>query len=313
MEHISTKTVVLPKPAIILSYSLILITFAVIAVNSQSGTTVGIKDIFANRCDTFQEKHQLSKNCTRLWELFLDSFSNKQPCAVTPDSYSAFFQEANHTASIDGKSLFWAFTSSLVYKFSDSQPGKYTTIVDLLPGFILNDLKWCWSVDKQDFNYVNCIPYKNCTGGNEAVKSFWTKNSAIFANLSTGGVFAMLNGSVIGGAYTKQSLFFTAEVPAMAYPRITKLHVIIVHDPEISFNEDCSNGTLLDLNETLTNKSIVYSCEDDPPEVRRLQCQLHPEYGTKGYCAGDLSIHHHGLSMLMTIAAGFVVLLGAKY
>lgn len=304
MDRMKAKTAKLRQPTIAILYFLVLITCAAIEVNSQSGTTIGIKDIFANRCNTFQQKHHLGKNCARLWELFLNSFANKLPCAVTPESYSQFFLEANHTASIADKSLFWAFTGPFVYHFSDSQHGKYVTILDMLAGYTLNDLHWCWSMEKRDLDYVSCPSYKDCTGENEAVRSFWKANSQIFAKLSTGVVYAMLNGSVsTGGAFTDRSLFYTVEVPAMKYPNIKEMHVILVHDPLITFEEECFNGTLNHLKNELTRKNINYICEKDPPEVRSLQCSLHPEYRNSNYCmtSGEPSSHRQALLLRKTM------------
>lgn len=307
------------RPRISLLFAFILVAFSVlvIEVGSQSGTTPDFKNEFFRRCSAFKGDRQPGRNCSDLWSLFSKAFVNKTTCGIDGSDYSDFLNAAISTPTIADKALFWTKVYPFVYNFtgSSSQSGKYVTIVDLLPGYVMDNLKWCWSPDANDFKYTFCPSSRDCPGGKTSSNSFWNASSAHFASLASGVVFAMINGSVSSGAFTDNSQFFTVEVPAMEYPRIKEMRVILVHNPLISFRESCSNFTLKTLNETLTAKGISYTCEEDPSEIKQLQCQLYPEYQTTGYCttSGQWSLHHCKPSTLIKAVIAITVSLKTAF
>lgn len=256
-------------------------TIAANNTGGNGGTTPGIQNIFIDRCEQFQiDKSQLfindSKNCTQLWYLFLNAFAYKDPCNVTVDSYAPFMAAANHTSVINNQAMFWAFVYPLVYNYTASQGGRYMTILDLLSGYCLNGLVWCWSLANQTLNYQTCPNYTSCPNQTEAYRSFWKGNSQTYAHLANGTVFAMLNGSKSTGAYTNMSLFDIIEVPSLNSTNVKLMQIYLVHDLDRQISEYCNNGTMLTLENELTNKGIAFNCTSDIPGLKALQCQLNP-------------------------------------
>ena len=139
---------------------------------------------------------------------------------------------------------------------------------DTLAGFLLNNLRFCSSLGKQDFDYSLCPV--NCGIRNV---TFWYAASADFARKASGYINIVLNGTRTNGAVSNTSTFFLYELPNLNSTKVKSLKVLLLHAPDQVKYETCKNPkTLVDLQKALTDKNILYQCEDNPKSIQAFMC-----------------------------------------
>ncbi|KAK7486872.1 hypothetical protein BaRGS_00021843, partial [Batillaria attramentaria] len=94
-----------------------------------------------------------------------------------------------------------------------------------------------------------------------------------FAESASGRVLVMLKGSDPDKpAYVADSFFGRYELPNLALKKVTAVQVLLTYSPGGQHSEKCDTGSLVDLKNDVTDRGIVFSCIQDPKDVKHLQC-----------------------------------------
>jgi len=246
-------------------------------VGSAPATPKNLKEIFVGRCEEYQEVINPApfitepKNCTYLYDLFVDAFAYRDPCDVPVERYDAFTSAAEHPMETKDKVMYWSGSVyPLVYEYT-ADMRRYVTIRDILAGYIIKNIEsWCGQENDPGYNYTECPPYGSCI--DQATPTYWKAISKNFAERIEGHVHVMLNGSS-GTAFRNTSTFAQYELVYLDADRNPTLSVLLIHNiqPQ-NIQETCMNGSLIELRGQVEQKSMTYHCTDDPVEVRHFQC-----------------------------------------
>ncbi|XP_073344694.1 ADP-ribosyl cyclase/cyclic ADP-ribose hydrolase 1-like [Pagrus major] len=166
------------------------------------------------------------------------------------------------------QTMLWSKTDELVHQYTAKDEDKKDcfTLEDTLLGYILNDQRWCGKEGSKETFTAGCPGLDDCANG--AVRSFWDRASAAFAEYACRAVTVMLNGSEEKPFYPN-STFARVEIKRLKYPKVTKLDVILVTGNNNVSN--CATDNLkIDLQNALGSK-IGYSCTE-VSESRVTEC-----------------------------------------
>ncbi len=136
---------------------------------------------------------------------------------------------------------------------------------------MLDNLVFCVNNSTKQYIYnTSCL--NDCT-----YRTFWTAASRNFASRVTGSIFSVLNGSRSSGAVSNTSTFFTQEIPQLTSAKVKKLTVLLLQSPDLPVYETCATGkTILNLKNALTEKNILFECEDNPEMILFYMCFQNP-------------------------------------
>lgn len=263
------------------SVLLLLLLSMIVTVVDGSNTPSNLEEIFIGRCYEYQQITRPDlflngeKNCSDLYRLFTEAYAYKDPCNVSVESFDDFSEAAKHDIYTTDRVMYWSgAVVPLVYEFH-AEGRRYTTIRDILGGYILKNLdQWCSQLEDPGINYESCPPYYECTF--QAQTSCWKSLSRSFALQVQGSIHVVLNGSS-GLAYRNQSTFSNYELEYLDAERNPVLYVQLIHnieEPDIN-RETCENGTLLEMKKVVEQKNIEFSCTDDPIDLLFFQCVDH--------------------------------------
>ncbi|KAM3860357.1 ADP-ribosyl cyclase/cyclic ADP-ribose hydrolase 1-like [Diretmus argenteus] len=169
----------------------------IIAISVALGLTLSpnIKSTFMNRC----EKLKSNEKCQNIWRAFEKAYVGKDPCNVPMEAYNELISTAPFEYA-HNRVMFWSkIKKSLVRDFTEKRRC-FVTLEDTLLGSVLDGLKWC---GKEGSSESGCE--------NNPVRSFWKRASAAFADVASGHVTAMLDGS-IPMPFDPTSIFGSIEV-----------------------------------------------------------------------------------------------------
>ncbi|KAF4013169.1 hypothetical protein G4228_004554 [Cervus hanglu yarkandensis] len=237
-----------PRPALLLLLLLLLhlrwppVAGAAGARWSGPGTTPHLQSIFLGRCaeqTVLQNPELRDKNCTAIWEAF-KVVLDKDPCSVRPSDYDLFINLSRHSIPRD-KSLFWENNHLLVTSYAENGH-RVVPLCNVLYGRLGDFLNWCRQTNASGLDYQSCPTSEDCE--NNPVDSFWRSASVQYARDSSGVINIMLNGSEPAGAYPVKG-------------------------------ESCGEGSVKLLEERLDKMGFQYSCINDYPPVKLLQCLEH--------------------------------------
>ncbi|CAI5672759.1 unnamed protein product [Oreochromis niloticus] len=230
-------------------------------------TRRNIKSTFFSRCEKFNEH-----DCKKLWDLFEQAYVNKDPCNVPVEAYDPLIAAAPFKPQCN-KMMFWSKTKDVVHDLTAKRKDCFVTLEDTPLGSILDGLTWCGKEGSKDtFNYWCPECENNPRVERTAVRSFWRRISAAFADVACGDVTAMLNG-LVNDPFNSTSIFASIEVPRFKASRVKKLNVVMVIQKNAKSN--CNHSSLNNLRQSL-DKGITYSCKD-VSESRIQECGAKPE------------------------------------
>ncbi|XP_013383422.1 ADP-ribosyl cyclase/cyclic ADP-ribose hydrolase isoform X1 [Lingula anatina] len=279
-------------------------------VSSPNNVTLDIaKSIFSGRGQQYQYVQHPElfkdglKNVTDLWVKFIAAFQYQTPCTVDPSNFSDFVNAAAHDIPKD-KTLLWSKTRTLANTYSQSG-GRYFTITDSLSGYLVNDLDFCAQKQDPGVNFRSCPPPShNCQKGTEL--SFWREASRKFAELASGTVHVLLNGSTI--AYSNESIFYGYELPSLR-KEVTVVHALVVHDLGVRGREKCGSGTLVKLRADVEKRGFKFQCTDDPEDLRHLLCADEPATSSCRFLDNDHTSSGNQIQNVFKASAVRVVLI----
>lgn len=265
-----------------LKAAIVVIMIATAAQVQGEGTTPKIRVIFKGRCEYFRQfrvpkTSRLSEvDCDKVWKAFTSAFKDKNECEVESEDYTAYLNMTEMEIP-DNKSLFWSGTYLLSQQYSDDNRRIYT-LANTFTGYLVNDLVWCGSetdpsgmnkTDCSSANYIKCEGYHNT--------AFWKAASHRFARRARGDIFLLLNGSRAGRpAYDPKSYFGSVELPSLQPSQVNRVHIMVATDLNSVAQETCSTGSLPLLKADIKRRGLLYSCVDNPRDIRFLQCVSDP-------------------------------------
>ncbi|XP_034527981.1 ADP-ribosyl cyclase/cyclic ADP-ribose hydrolase 2 isoform X1 [Ailuropoda melanoleuca] len=251
------------------------------------GTTRHLESIIRGRCAEYVARlnpDQRDKNCTALWEAFRMVLLRKDPCSVFPSDYDLFINLSRHSIPRD-KSLFWENNHLLVMSYTESGH-RLMPLCNVLYGRIGDFLSWCRQENGSGLDYQSCPSSEDCE--NNAVDSFWRRASMQYSRDSSGVIHVMLNGSEPAGAYPDKGFFADFEIPYFQKDKITRIEVWVMHDIGRPKVDSCGEGSVKTLEDRLRKMGFQYSCINDHPPVKLLQCvdhSTHPDCALKSAAA----------------------------
>ncbi|KAG9331562.1 hypothetical protein JZ751_018834 [Albula glossodonta] len=189
------------------------------------GTTADLQEVVMGRCYNYIRVVNPSvgeKNCSAIWSAFREAFIYRDPCTA----------------------LFWEKNKRLVHRYSDVTR-RMMPLGETLIGWLGDDLTWCGSATGDGLDHVSCPTTTECESN--PVESFWRVASTAYANLSSGVIQVMLNGSVTDGTFPENS-------------------------------ESCGTNSVRVLQQILTEEGFTHTCTDNYRAVRMLQCVDHPSH-----------------------------------
>jgi len=245
------------------------------------GTSPHLKDIFIGRCwDFIDNKGKYLQNpgkldCQKLWKAFLKSFAFKDPCDVTLDDYTHFFNMYEEKPLKD-KVLFWSGTRELTHSYSRLYE-RFITLEDTLAGFLLNGLTWCGSKKEPGIDFKSC-PYE-CS----KQKPFWGQAAARLAKRARGVVHIMLNGTrqhfvdkQIFPSFMDDSYLAENQLPSLPVRDVTEFRILVGHSLHHKSLERCDSLTVLELQNRAKARGLKATCFDNPYFIRHLLCLDNP-------------------------------------
>ncbi|XP_060078627.1 ADP-ribosyl cyclase/cyclic ADP-ribose hydrolase-like [Ylistrum balloti] len=246
-------------------------------VLSQQRSTESFREMFMGRCLHYQtvinspEFCSQPKNCTLLWELFLQGFAYQPPCNTSSEGFRPFVRAAYHNTPRD-KHIFWSGVYRMIDRYTYGGR-KLTAIDDTLIGYLVDGFDFCGSTTSADGNEVNITSCPRCP--HSASTAFWSIASINYALDAKGAIKIMLNSSR-SPAIRQSSFFFTKELPNIHQPNVTSAHVLLVHSIGYQPKENCSSPSVKNLTTILTSRGISTVCEEQPRDVVLLQCADFP-------------------------------------
>uniref|UniRef100_A0A0B6YAT0 Uncharacterized protein n=1 Tax=Arion vulgaris TaxID=1028688 RepID=A0A0B6YAT0_9EUPU len=247
---------------------------------SHKGTTEHIEAVFEGRCwdyDVTKYNNLLPRveaDCDNLWQEFSKAFSFKSPCDVTQAQYEEFLDSTKQTLPLD-KVMFWSGVYTLSHKFAENGV-RFITLEDTMIGYLANSLTWCGQETAPGMNFTRCPDWADCS--QEASESFWAGASTTFATQAKGEVTIMVDGSNPDKpAYRTSSFFGKYELPNLDVAAVMSVNVIVSHALDKPKIEVCGQGSLLDLQNDVTARGLIYTCIDDPDSVMHLLCSDDPD------------------------------------
>ncbi|XP_050417319.1 ADP-ribosyl cyclase/cyclic ADP-ribose hydrolase [Patella vulgata] len=255
---------------------LVYVVIMVGCIKGDPGTSDHLQDIFIGRCWDYTEikyKQQIGSmvvNCSDLWNTFYAAFSYRAPCDLSMQRYADFMAKASQTLPRN-KAMFWSGTYNIAHEYADNGK-RYVTLEDTLVGYLANQLSWCGS-SSDGANMTRCPSWADCPL--EASESFWASASKQFASSAIGDVYLMLDGSRDKPAYSPNSFFGKYELPNLQ--EVDTVVILVTHNVTEPPKETCTTGSLLELQEDIRSRGLIYNCIDDLDAVRHLLCADDPE------------------------------------
>ncbi|XP_035271141.1 ADP-ribosyl cyclase/cyclic ADP-ribose hydrolase 2-like isoform X2 [Anguilla anguilla] len=267
------------------------------------GTTADLQEVILGRCYNYIRVVNPSvgeKNCTAIWNAFRDAFIYRDPCSVTDRDYQTFISLSLHSIP-PNKALFWEKNKQLVHSYSDTGR-RMMPLGETLIGWLGDDLTWCGNSSGEGLDSVSCPTTAECE--NNPVESFWRIASSTYANLSSGVIQVMLNGSVSDGTFPENSFFANYELPYLRKDKVSKVQIWIMDDIEGPDVESCGTKSVAVLQQILEQKGFEYTCADNYRPVRILQCVDSPSHPaclcSSSASTPNLSPHHLVILLFFT-------------
>ncbi|XP_026555793.1 ADP-ribosyl cyclase/cyclic ADP-ribose hydrolase 1-like [Pseudonaja textilis] len=248
------------------------------------GTTEHLLEIVLGRCYNFintMNPELRNKDCFRVRKLFEQAFRYKDPCNATKEDYQPLMDLARYSIPCN-KSLFWSKTNDLAHQYTKTN-NNFLTLEDTLLGYIADGITWCGNPSGSGINYESCPKWTECENNPGSV--YWKLASKMFAETSCGTVQVMLNGSIANGAFRKSSIFGSVEIVNLNPEKVSKMQIWLMHDIGGPQRETCTGHSIAQLRETLENRSIIVSCEDNYRPAQLLQCSRNPNHTTCTLCS----------------------------
>ncbi|XP_013419588.1 ADP-ribosyl cyclase/cyclic ADP-ribose hydrolase 2-like [Lingula anatina] len=252
------------------------------ALAASAGTNRHIKEIFIGQCWYYTEYisqslgENVQQNCTDLWEKFSRAWMYKDPCNVTMADYEPFVKAATVPGEVPtNKAVFWEAAYTLTHDYSGSRR-RYVASADILTGYLGNHVfAWCGQEAEPGINFDSCPLEEDCPmfqgqyGG-----MYWTAVSKAFAEVSTGVIQMILNGTTAGTnvAFNETSYFNLFELPNFPKAKVTRFQLMVFHDVGKTHKETCNNGSIPLLKKRLEELGFEYDCTDDPSALRHILC-----------------------------------------
>ncbi|XP_072035004.1 ADP-ribosyl cyclase/cyclic ADP-ribose hydrolase-like [Amphiura filiformis] len=273
---------------IILQVVWILCTISTCTTFTGNGTTSGIKDIFLGRCaevksglvnPQLNQQELRSKNCTHLWELFYNAFTNTYPCNVTSEAFDEFVEEAS-VSTPPNKTLLWdGWEMYDTVRAYANEAKRRVPLSYLFTGYLINLLIFCGQEDSPGFNYDVCPDWEECGVGVGPMDGFWAAASRQFGRHANGDIKLLLNSNRPGGSFhTANSYLAEFELPNLDPNKVTRLDIYLVTFLGETPGDTCESGTIPELRRRLSNKGIHYECIEQPREILHLLCADNVEY-----------------------------------
>ncbi|XP_033119848.1 ADP-ribosyl cyclase/cyclic ADP-ribose hydrolase 2-like isoform X2 [Anneissia japonica] len=181
---------------------------------TKQGTLTNLREIIVGRCIEYQNglvftdsdiEELRSKNCTKIWEKFFNSFAHRDPCNVSSEHYEDFLQ-ASKTTIPRNKAMYWDGWD--IYQIVTNYANKGKRLVTLettLPGYLGSGISFCGSkTDPTGLEFGNCPAEGECGFGKGAVDAFWSRLSTYFGVEGAGDVKVVFNSNRPGGAFHEE-------------------------------------------------------------------------------------------------------------
>ncbi|KAJ8377157.1 hypothetical protein SKAU_G00077370 [Synaphobranchus kaupii] len=267
-------------------HGLVILSFLTKALGAETGTTDNLKEIVIGRCYNYVTLVNPNSryDCEEIWTEFQQAVLRRTSCNVAVRDYQRMFHTTPQALPCD-RLLFWSKTHELVHSYS-AVTRHFWTLEDTLVGYMFNDLIWCGQDDRDSgFNFSACPVWSTCV--NHPVYSLWKQASKNFAASACGNITVLLNGS-IQNAFSRQSMFGSVELDSLNPRMVNHVNIKVVANLEGPFVESCSQGSILDLIETLRSRGFHWTCTDSDVTLRILQCIQNPRQFSCQTCSSSL-------------------------
>ncbi|KAF5927004.1 hypothetical protein HPG69_001637 [Diceros bicornis minor] len=222
---------------------------------SQAAGAPGRKRFFS----TFCPPQVLDKDCQKIQEAFIKSFTSKDPCNVTEQDYQLFIELTNEIVPCD-KTVFWSKTKELAHQYTEIQQEMFT-LENTLLGYIVDGLRWCGDAGSSEINYKSCPDWREeCF--NNSVSVFWNAVSKRFAEDACGVVHVVLNGSLIK-AFDEKSTFGRVEIRNLHPQKVHTLQAWVMHSIGGIASISCSSSSIFNLKTIINERNITFTCQDN--------------------------------------------------
>ncbi|XP_034415831.1 ADP-ribosyl cyclase/cyclic ADP-ribose hydrolase 1-like isoform X2 [Cyclopterus lumpus] len=247
----------------VLGVLLLVVIVAVVLGLTLTRKAHALKTTFIERCEEFK-----GYDCEQVWGAFQQAYVGLDPCKIPHEAYDPLIAAAPLKPACN-RMMFWSKTKEVVHDFTEKSDC-FLTVEETLLGSVLDGLTWCGKEGSDETFTTDCPGWTDCE--NNAVRSFWNRVSAAFADGACGDVSAMLNGS-IATPFHPASVFASNEVKRFHFPRVKSLKVVLV--TQKNFVTNCTNASLKDLQKEL-DPNITYECKE-VAEAQIQACSSNPD------------------------------------
>ncbi|XP_071949920.1 ADP-ribosyl cyclase/cyclic ADP-ribose hydrolase-like [Antedon mediterranea] len=280
----------LTKMAIAICEVLICFKIAAAVNLTGKGTVPNLREIIIGRCIEYQtglvvqndnmDLEELgSKNCTRIWEHFRDSFAYRHPCDVSMEDYDEFL-EASKTKIPKNMATYWDGWDIYTIVTNYANKGQRSvTLETTLPGYLGNGISFCGSPENDGLGYEKCAAEGDCGFGKGALEAFWSKLSTYFGSEGEGNVKVFFNSNREHGSFQEyNSFFYHFEVLYLNSTRVNHMDIFVVTELNQTRGDTCESPSLIRLGELLDERHISHSCYEQPEAVMHVLCADEPDH-----------------------------------
>ncbi|CAH8834523.1 unnamed protein product [Trichobilharzia szidati] len=234
------------------------------------------KNYFADtvkaRCTQWAIEHNvLDIDCDDIWQSFekiLHDARNQSECVMQPTAYDEFVENAFKKQPKIENAHFYSQAFDVIRAMC-RRLGECSSLETTLPGYLFDELDWC------EKNFTGDADYGTSCGCNETTKvvfAFWESASKKYAQIVSGNVFVVLNGSV-AWPFKENGTFATVELPELLKTKVQKITVKLIHNTRKSpYHHTCESPNIKKLESIVKSKMISYQCINDPPEFKHFLC-----------------------------------------
>jgi len=250
---------------------LLLCVFSLLSL-SLSQTTPFIQEVFLGKC--YQKNPTGNVLCQNLWTAFSQAAQINNYNVNTID-YLPFFEIANFSSPTN-RAMMWDGSLGNAMIFTEQGNNQYTSVETTSTGFILSNMNWC-GTSNNTFDYNNKCEYaNNVTTSYFGMEGVWNLCAQYFAQGVSGHLTILLQPSQlnINGSYLayRNSSMLGASLRNITVTKVTGVTILLMTNLTAAPYEVCSNGSLLNLTQSLASYGLNWKCIDDQEVIYKTLC-----------------------------------------
>lgn len=259
-------------------------TFSQQPCRSFESATENLREIVIGACTIYQQNVNQPvfctegfRNCSEIWEAFLDAFAYQPKCNVSDERFDKFMQLTDHSIPRD-KSLFWENVYPFVLRFANSGQ-RYFALSDTLPGYIGNGPQWCSDPNEP---MGMSPPGTVCPSWGilpdcpqSAQRAFWIAASKNFGRRASGEIFILLN-ATFDPIFANDSYNALYELPYLQEKIVTRTTVLLINEKPTKGRTKCDDPSLDTIVFKLKERDIEYVCIENRRDVVEAFCFDYP-------------------------------------